>query len=236
MEVCCFSVHKNNFKKCFVAKLQFILLTFHEKRVPLVHFGGPSRVSSTSQLLSAQTRLLCSQALAPRCWKRKKNDGCFLGGRKACIKGKKNVILCWGHGNSHLLDEIPCLSCLKKLHLRWKISNWSSFQFTAWLKIIDHPQKCLQIGRPLYNDSSWQAWPKSYDFWSTISWVATRRKERSFQDRYCKSLPELRNRTSEQGGNGIMISCGWWAPTRYKQGHMTPLIGVKKKNREKPCI
>lgn len=95
-----------------------------------------------------------------------------------------------------------------------------------------HPPKCLQIGRPLYNDSSWQAWPKSYDFWSTISWVATRRKERSFQDRYCKSLPELRNRASEQGGNGIMISCGWWAPTRYKQGYMTPLIGVKKKNRK----
>lgn len=124
------------------------------------------------------------------------------------------------------------LIMFKRIHLRWKISNWSSFQFTVWLKIIDHPPKCLQIGRPLYNDSSWQAWPKSYDFWSTISWVATRRKERSFQDRYCKSLPELRNRTSEKGGNGIMISCGWWAPTRYKQGHMTPLIGVKKKIRK----
>lgn len=78
MEVCCFSVHKNNFKKCFVAKLQFILLTFHQKRVPLVHFGGPSRVSSTSQLQSAQTRLLCSQASA-KVLKKDKNDRLFGG-------------------------------------------------------------------------------------------------------------------------------------------------------------
>ena len=78
--MCCALFTQTTSKSFFVAKLQNHSLDFPtKKRVPLVHFGGPSQVSSTNQLLSAQTRLLCSQASAKVLKKEKNDDDVFLG-------------------------------------------------------------------------------------------------------------------------------------------------------------
>lgn len=143
MEVCCFSVHKNNFKKCFVAKLQFILLTFLKKGCLLCTLEAllEFRQQASCSLLKLGS---CARKPQPRCWKRIKTT-VFLGGRKACIKEKKHVILCWGHGNSHLLDEIPCLSCLKEFILDGKSQIEVRFNSQYDSKSLTTPQNACKL-------------------------------------------------------------------------------------------